>query len=107
MNSTSSEGQEPRKSNVVPVEVLGVSFTIRTDEKEEYIQGLVQELKDRLSRISSQMRIADPLKLALVNSLLILDELRREPGAESESDKDMEAATLLQDLDKRLGELGL
>jgi cell division protein ZapA (FtsZ GTPase activity inhibitor) len=107
MNSTYSEGQKDPSSQIVPIEILGVSFTIRTDESSDYIGGLVAELKERLSKVSSQMRIADPLKLALVTDLLLLDELRRGEDQKAATAKDFEASTLLNDLDKRLDELGL
>ncbi|MCX7026358.1 MAG: cell division protein ZapA [Spirochaetes bacterium] len=107
MNSTYSEGQKRPESQIVPIEILGVSFTIRTDESPDYIGGLVAELKDRLSKISSQMRIADPLKLALVTSLLILDELRRDEDQKAATASDFEASALIDDLDKRLDEIGL
>jgi cell division protein ZapA (FtsZ GTPase activity inhibitor) len=107
MNSTYSEAPKGLSSQIVPIEILGVSFTIRTDESPDYIGGLVAELKERFSRVSSQMRIADPLKLALVNNLLLLDELRRGEDQKAATAKDFEASTLLDDLDKRLDELGL
>jgi cell division protein ZapA (FtsZ GTPase activity inhibitor) len=107
MNSTFSEAPKSLVSQVVPIEILGVSFSIRTDENPDYIGGLVSELKERLSKVSSQMRIADPLKLALVTSLLVLDELRRDEDQKAATAKDFEASTLLDDLDKRLDELGL
>jgi len=107
MNSTYTEGQEKLKSQIVSIEVLGVSFAIRTDESPDYIGGLVAELKERLSKVSSQMRIADPLKLALVTNLLLLDELRRDCDQKAATAKDFEASALLDNLDKRLDELGL
>lgn len=128
MNSTFSEAN-PR-DNVIPVEVLGISFTIRTDEDPEYIRDLVSELRDRLARVSSQMKIVDPLRLAVMTNLLTLDELRnpakraapRKEGAPrekipmenapretaaKEAVKESEEADLLESLDRRLGELGL
>lgn len=107
MSSTSSESSGGLSRSVIPIEVLGVSFTIRTDENPEYIQGLVTELKERLSRVSSQMKIADPLKLALVTALLALDEMRSGKPEAAAPRADSEAEDLLQSLDKRLGELGL
>lgn len=107
MSSTSSEPSSSLSRSVIPIEVLGVSFTIRTDEDPAYIQGLVDELKDRLSRVSGQMKIADPLKLALVTNLLTLDEMRADHPRQSAKTGDAEAESLLESLDKRLGELGL
>ena len=107
MNSTYSDGSQKPKSQVVPIEVLGVSFTIRTDEDPEYIRGLVSELKERLSGIAGRMKIADPLKLALIANLLTLDEMHRDKNQKESVSKEYEATSLLDSLDKRLGELGL
>ncbi len=107
MNSTYSEGMKKSVANVVPIEILGVSFTIRTDEDPAYIEGIVADLKARLSGVSGQMKIADPLKLALVTNLLTLDEMRRSERGSSPAGGESEADNLLESLDKRLGELGL
>ena len=107
MSSTYSESGRSRETKVVPVEVLGVSFSIRSDDDPDYIQGLVSELKARLSRVSSQMKIVDPLKLAIMTNLLALDEMRRYSSGKTDSGKEFEASSLLDSLDRRLGELGL
>lgn len=107
MNSTYSDASAKGPSQVIPIEVLGVSFTIRTDENPDYIHGLVDELKERLSGVSSQMKIVDPLKLALITNLLTLDEMHRDQDQKASVSKEFEASSLLDNLDKRLGELGL
>jgi cell division protein ZapA (FtsZ GTPase activity inhibitor) len=107
MNSTYSNEIRKSPSQVIPIEILGVSFTIRTDEDPEYIGGLVAELKERLSGVSGQMKIVDPLKLALITNLLTLDEMHRDRSQKDEVSKEFEAASLLDNLDRRLGELGL
>jgi len=107
MNSTYSEEGGKVPSQIIPIEVLGVSFTIRTDEDRAYIEGLVSELKERLSGVSGQMKIVDPLKLALITNLLTLDEMRRGENQKASASRESEAASLLDSLDKRLGELGL
>ncbi|MCE5255828.1 MAG: cell division protein ZapA [Spirochaetaceae bacterium] len=108
MSSTYFEDGK-QKTQTIPIEILGVSFTIRTDEDAEYIQGLVSELKERLSKVSSQMKIVDPLKLSIITSLLAIDEMHQKSGQKEKAmvSKEYEAANLLDSLDKRLGELGL
>jgi len=108
MSSTFSE-EGKRRPQTIPIEILGVSFTIRTDEDEEYIQGLVSELKERLSKVSGQMKIVDPLKLSIITNLLVIDEMHQKSGQKEKAmvSKEYEAANLLDSLDKRLGELGL
>ena len=115
MSSTSSDGSKSESAmiegtgtpRIVSVEILGVSFSIKTDDDPEYIQGLVSELKKRLSDISRQMKIVDPLKLAIITNLLTLDEMHHSKEQKQTVSRDYEASSLLQDIDKRLGELGL
>lgn len=107
VNSISSEAAKTQVSSPISIEVLGVSFTIRTDESPDYIHGLVDELKNRLSAVSTQMKIVDPLKLSLVTCLLALDELHRDKEKKENVTREFEASSLLEDIDKRLGELGL
>lgn len=107
MNSTFFEDGKKPQTQIVPIEILGVSFTIRTDENPDYIQGLVAELKERLSGVSGQMKIVDPLKLSLITNLLTLDEMHQKSDQKAAVSKEYEAASLLDNLDKRLGELGL
>lgn len=107
-SDASSRGQSAKApTHVIPIEILGVSFTIKTDEEPDYILGLVEELKNRLSTVSNQMRIVDPLKLSLVTALLSLDELHRDKDRKGALSREYEASSLLDDLDRRLGELGL
>ncbi|MEN6363477.1 MAG: cell division protein ZapA [Rectinema sp.] len=107
MNSIYSEKGEDGVSHVVPIELLGVSFSIRTDENPEYIRGLVAELKARYARLSAGGKIVDPLKLAILTNILTLDEMRREVAPKGEAGKEFEASSLLASLDRRLGDLGL
>lgn len=111
MNSTSSETgmqqQSQRSPQVVQIELLGASFSIRTDESPDYIRSLVAELKERYARLTAGGKVVDPLKLAILTNILTLDEMRRgaEPGGVVA--RDYEASTALASMDRRLGELGL
>ncbi len=55
--------------------------------------------------------MSDPLKLAILAGIVMLDELRHKPAVEPELPQpapgDMEAIDLLESLDKRLFEAGL
>lgn len=126
MSSTSSEQR-------MHFEILGQSFSIKTDESPEYIQDLVSELKQRYAMISGRMNVADPLRIAILASFFLLDEVKKrraqnaQPSAVSVSQpqiragasagssaletkpaaKDTDEAQILEELDRRLGELGL
>ena len=45
--------ESARAPQVVQIELLGVSFSIRTDESPDYIRSLVAELKERYARLTA------------------------------------------------------
>lgn len=117
----------------IHIEILGQSFSIRTDESPEYIQNMVDELKQRYARISARMNVADPLRVAILAGLFLLDDTKKmqalagrssrapvatasegiapKPGETSEKTKpsvvNVDEEEIFAKLDKRLGELGL
>lgn len=107
------------------IEILGQSFTLKSDDSPEYIQGLADELKQRYARISARMNVADPLRVAILAGLFLLDDVKKGAGASqvrrsstpaSEGKQasggqprgaELNEEEILAQLDKRLGELGL
>jgi cell division protein ZapA (FtsZ GTPase activity inhibitor) len=61
----------------IHIEILGQSFSIRTDDSPEYIQSLVDELKQRYARISARMNVADPLRVTILAGLFLLDDAKK------------------------------
>lgn len=59
----------------VPVRLLGTSFTIRTDQNPDRLEALIQQLGIRLEELKTRVQIQDPLKLALLACLSLLDDL--------------------------------
>ncbi len=111
-------------SQPMHIEILGQSFSIKTDDSPEYIQSLVDELKQRYARISARMNVADPLRVAILAGLFLLDDVKKmqhrpspakngqtasAPAQPSEppSAENADEEQILAQLDKRLGELGL
>jgi cell division protein ZapA (FtsZ GTPase activity inhibitor) len=62
---------------IVNIELLGVSFSVQTDESAEYIEGLVARLRERIDGLRASTRVQDPLKLSILAGVTILDELSR------------------------------
>lgn len=73
--------------NVVKVDLLGVSFSVQTDETREYIETLLGELDRRLDQLRSATQVADPLKLSILANITILDELVRNRGHSGDADE--------------------
>jgi len=62
---------------VVNIELLGTTFAVQTDESVEYIEKLVAQLRNRLETLRASTRVQDPVKLSILASVTILDELER------------------------------
>lgn len=99
------------------IEVLGSSFTIQTDETPEYLAEVVARFKRRTDEVRASSRVQDPLKLAVLAGLYLVDELERakagtraDPGSGSaretaeaiEAEADRLALRLLTRLDEGL-----
>lgn len=102
--------------NSVRIEVLGTSFAIQTDEKPEYVHALVARVKKNVQIVQSQTQSVDPLKTAILASIMLADELESRPAlppprprGEPFSDDEEEyaeaeriALRLISDIDERL-----
>lgn len=94
------------------VDLLGPTFTIQTDESLDYMQSLVMRLRDRLNSLKGSTRVADPLRLSVLLSITLMDELqrlreRRGDGESTDGTGEEEgfasiAARLIADLDRSL-----
>ncbi len=68
----------------IPIHVLGTSFTIQTDESPEYVRTLVDYVTDKITVLEKSISTKDTVRLALLASILITDELFKErqlPGS--------------------------
>ncbi|HTX72681.1 MAG TPA: cell division protein ZapA [Rectinemataceae bacterium] len=70
---------------IVKIELLGLSFTIQTDESIDYMESLIMRLRERFESLKATIRVSDPLKISLLTNITLLDELLRarsqQPGA--------------------------
>ena len=72
----------------IPIRVLGTNFTIQTDEDPEYVSKLVSYIIRKTEEIKTATGAQDPLRLSIIASIIITDELfkeRRNPSTPSES----------------------
>lgn len=74
-------------SEPVRIHLLGTSFSIKTNEDPVYLQELVQTVEKRFEQVRRTMGVSDPLRIAILSSIIITDELRklREQSEEAES----------------------
>ncbi|MFO7850034.1 MAG: cell division protein ZapA [Spirochaetia bacterium] len=59
----------------IRVHLLGTSFTIRTSESPEYFSSVLRTVENRFEEIRRNMGISDPLRIAIISSILTTDEL--------------------------------
>ncbi|WP_053228449.1 cell division protein ZapA [Spirochaeta cellobiosiphila] len=64
--------------NLLDVEVLGTSFTIKADEDPEYLRQVVEYLSKKVDETKEAVSIKDPLKIAVLTGIVVVDELMRE-----------------------------
>ncbi len=75
---------------LLQIDLLGCSFALQTDEKDQYLEVLYNHYKIMLKHIENVTGNADPLKIAIVAGLLITDELFKERMKNSNADKTSE-----------------
>ncbi|MDT8299303.1 MAG: cell division protein ZapA [Spirochaetaceae bacterium] len=92
--------------------MLGTSFTIRADEDEAYMKRILWYLERKIEETKERTPIADPVKISILTSFYIIDELLREKtrdGREAvlpEESDEMEriALRLISEIDDAIGE---
>lgn len=57
------------------INLLDTSFTLHSDESDEYIQSLIRLINTKIVSIQEDVDIDDPLKTAILTLLLITHEL--------------------------------
>jgi cell division protein ZapA (FtsZ GTPase activity inhibitor) len=62
------------------VKILGQRYKIRSDEKEEYIQGLAKYVCEQIGEIQQSTKTAATHTLAILVALQFADELLKQKG---------------------------
>ncbi|MDE0227867.1 MAG: cell division protein ZapA, partial [Spirochaetaceae bacterium] len=60
------------------VELLGTSFTIRSEEDPAYLNEVMTYYRERLEATAALVSWSDPLKVSIVAALNVVDELFKE-----------------------------
>ncbi|TVR86444.1 MAG: cell division protein ZapA [Spirochaetaceae bacterium] len=88
------------------IELLGQSFTIRSDEDPEYLGDLVDYFATKLQEVRDSVDTIDPVKLAILAGLITVDELfqaREEAGMSvATPERDPEEQQELERITERL-----
>lgn len=67
--------------NTVEIKELGTSFKIQVDENPKYMAEILEYLHTITGKIEKSTGIQDPLKISLLTSIYVIDELFNEKGS--------------------------
>jgi len=77
--------------NYQKIRLLGSSFSLKIDEDPDYFKSIITTLEKTFSKIEQEMRVRDPLRIAILSCILIQDELLKEKSGLSGSVKNNNA----------------
>jgi cell division protein ZapA (FtsZ GTPase activity inhibitor) len=80
------------------IEMLGTAFTIQVDEDEAYIQRVVEYLRAKTAQVERSVSVSDPLKVAILAGVLVVDELLKSRSGGESPDSREEAARIAEQL---------
>lgn len=70
----------------IRIHLLGTSFTIRTSEDPGYLQRIVRDVERRFELVSRTMGVSDPLRIAIISSILLADDVKKLQQHSSEAE---------------------
>jgi cell division protein ZapA (FtsZ GTPase activity inhibitor) len=94
----------PESSDWIKVEIFGATYTLHGGEHPSAVRALAAEVDARMQEIAGRASGADPLKVAVLASLRLVDELRdiRRTGGERDGRLGEELAGLATRLETLL-----
>lgn len=86
------------------IELLGTSFSVRTDEDPRYLQEVVEYYRRKIEEVQGSGTTGDPLKQAILAGILASDDYLKSIGNARSDQMDFEAITqtLIGELDQAL-----
>jgi len=86
------------------IELLGTSFSVRTDEDPQYLQEVVEYFRGKVEEVQKSGTTGDPLKQAILAGILASDEYMKSIGSARSEQLELEAITktLIGELDQAL-----
>ena len=89
------------------IDLLGTSFSIRTDEDPAYLRRLLDRLTRVLERTRIETGLSDPVKIAIVSGIVLCDELeksRKDAGLFDSAESERITLNLIARIDQALKE---
>jgi cell division protein ZapA (FtsZ GTPase activity inhibitor) len=87
----------------VEVSILGSTFTIQSRYEPRYLDEVITYLKEKIREVQVSSGAQDPLKIALLAALNVVDELLRKRGEDSREIEEL-TERLIERIDQSLVE---
>ncbi|MCL2481542.1 MAG: cell division protein ZapA [Spirochaetaceae bacterium] len=71
-------------SHLIDIKLLGTSFKIEVDENPSYMQDIIDYLKTITSKVENSTGMHDPLKISILTSVYLADEIYKGKKSEKE-----------------------
>jgi cell division protein ZapA (FtsZ GTPase activity inhibitor) len=86
------------------IDLLGTSFSVRTDEDPEYFREVVEHFRTKVAEIQRSVSTNDPLKIAILAGILAADDYMKLNGTRRREDSEAKRITdeLISQLDQAL-----
>ena len=80
--------------NLFSIHILGDTFSIKVDQDREYMNSLIRYVEDKIEETERLTNLKDPLRIAVLSSILIADDLFKtgRPGLAGMSEAESEEA---------------
>jgi cell division protein ZapA (FtsZ GTPase activity inhibitor) len=69
------------EDNKLQIDLLGISFKIKSNENKEYLENIVKIYKKRIEEAKKQFATTDSLKLSILTGLNLIDELYKQKNS--------------------------
>ncbi|ORC34215.1 hypothetical protein B4O97_12945 [Marispirochaeta aestuarii] len=92
-------GKEP-----LMIDILGTTLKVNTDEDPRYLSQLINYLHEKTHEVRSSTQLNDPLKISILTSLFLIDELYKERSGIEKAGENGDLSVLAEGMIKKLEE---
>lgn len=82
------------------VTLLGTSLMVRSDDSQEQLQSIVKYFENKIAEVKKKLPAAEPLKIAIITALNIIDELLKIQAANDRNPAEADSAADAEEVEK-------
>ncbi|WP_037545448.1 cell division protein ZapA [Spirochaeta lutea] len=87
------------------INLLGTSFTIQSDEDPAYLREILSYLEAKISEVTTGVKTTDPLKISILASLLLADELHKLKNSQEMLKQQAQSSLSSQEYEREVDEI--